>query len=31
MKNDLGGKILIKLVGPKAKFYSYLIDVVSED
>ena len=31
MKNDLGGKILIKLVGPKAKTYSYLINYVSED
>ena len=31
MKDDLGGKIQIKLVGLKAKTYSYLIDDGSED
>ena len=31
MKDELGGKILIKLVGLRAKTYSYLIDDSSED
>ena len=28
MKDELGGKIMIKFVGLIAKIYSYLIDVV---
>ena len=31
MKGELGGKIMIKLVGLAAKSYSYLIDDDSED
>ena len=31
MKDELGGKIMIKFVGLIAKIYSYLIDVSSED
>ena len=31
MKNELGGEIMIKFVGLKAKTYSYLIDKGSED
>ena len=31
MKDKLGGKIMTKFVGLKAKTYSYLIDEVSED
>ena len=31
MKDELGGKITIKLVGLRAKTYSYLIDVGSEN
>ena len=31
MKDELGGKILIKLVGLRGKTYSYLIDDSSED
>ena len=30
MKDELGGKIMIKFVGLKAKTYSYLIDDSSE-
>ena len=30
MKNELGGKIMTKFVGLKAKTYSYLIDDSSE-
>ena len=31
MKDELGGKIMIKFVGLIRKIYSYLIDVSSED
>ena len=31
MKDELGGKIMVKFVGLKAKTYSYLIDDSSED
>ena len=31
MKDELGGKIMRKFVGLKAKTYSYLIDEGSED
>ena len=31
MKDELGGKIVIKFVGLRAKTYSYLIDDGSED
>ena len=31
MKDELGGRIVIKFVGLKAKTYSYLIDDGSED
>ena len=31
MKDGLGGKIMTKFVGPRAKTYSYLIDNNSED
>ena len=31
MKDNLGGKIMKKFVGLKAKSFSYLIDDVSED
>ena len=31
MKNQLGGKIMPKFVGLRAKTYSYLIDEGSED
>ena len=31
MKNELGGKIMIKFVGLRAKTYIYLIDDGSED
>ena len=31
MKNDLGGKVLTKIVGLRAKTYSYLIDDGCED
>ena len=31
MKNELGGKIITKFVGLRAKTYSYLIDDSSEE
>ena len=31
MKNELGGKMMTKFVGLRAKTYSYLIDDSSED
>ena len=31
MKDELGGKIMTKFVGLKAKTYSYLMDENSED
>ena len=31
MKDELGGKVMIKFVRLRAKIYSYLIDDVSED
>ena len=31
MKDELGGKIITKFVGLRAKTYSYLIDASSED
>ena len=31
MKDELGGKIMMKLVGLRAKTYSYLIDEGSKD
>ena len=31
MKYDLGGKIMTKFVGLRAKAYSYLVDDISED
>ena len=30
MKDELGGKIMTKFVGPRAKAYSYLTDASSE-
>ena len=31
MKDELGGKVITKFVGLKAKIYNYLIDGGSED